>query len=414
MFSDDLRKPELLAPAGDWSSLNSALTAGADAVYFGVKGMNMRHAAKNFDILEMKKVMDLLHTEGKKGYLALNVIVYDNEIDKVRQILTHASEAGVDALILWDMAVFAMAKELGLKIHLSTQASAANFEAVKHFASMGARRVVLARECALTDIGNISKKIKENDVDCEIETFIHGAMCVSLSGRCFLSQESFGRSANRGDCLQPCRREFTIRDETAETEEECSYVLGKDYILSPRDLCTIEYIDRLIAAGIGSFKIEGRMRPPEYVKTVTSAYREAIDAFFDDRFDEGLKKKLLGRLKASFNRGFSTGFYFGRPDDLGGVSQGEYKKIYLGEVTKFYDNINVAEIKLQTSSLAKGQTLLFSGKKTPALFVTVNEMQVEHEDVEVGEKGSSVGIKLPFKVKAKDKVFLWEGKLGNS
>ena len=410
MRPNEFTKPELLAPAGNWSSLNSAISAGADAVYFGAKGMNMRHAADNFDILEIKKVMDLLHGEGKKGYLALNVIVYDNELEKVRQILTEAAEAGVDAVILWDMAVLAIAKELGLKVHLSTQASAANFEAVKHYASMGVKRVVLARECGLGDIENIVKKIRENDVDCEIETFVHGAMCVSLSGRCFLSQESFGRSANRGDCIQPCRREFTIRDESAETEDGCGYILGEDYILSPQDLCTIEHIDRLIAAGINSFKIEGRMRPPEYVKTVTSAYREAVDAFFDGRLDDGLKKELLNKVKASFNRGFSTGFYFGRPDDLGGFSQGEYEKTYLGEVTKFYDNIDVAEIKLQTGSVTRGQTLLISGKKTPALFFTVNEMQVEHDPVDSAEKGSSVGIKLPFKVKAKDKVFLWKEK----
>ena len=399
-------KPELVAPSGDWSSLHSAVDSGADAVYFGVKGINMRYGATNFDVLEIKKVMDFLHEEGKKGYLALNVFIYNNEVEKIKKILEEAKKSEVDAVILWDMAVLSMAKELGLKVHLSTQASVSNFEALKFYSAQGVERVVLARECSLEDIKKIISQISEKSVPCGIETFIHGAMCVSISGRCFLSHDSFSKSANRGECIQPCRREFTITDQ----DEECIYTLGEDYILSPKDLCTIKLIDQLILAGINAFKIEGRMRSPEYVKVVTSAYRRAIDAFSDGELDNKLKEELLDELENSFNRGFSDGFYFEKADDLGGKLQHGYEKIYLGEVIKFYKKIGVAEVLITNGSLAEGQQILVTGKKTPANFTKVDQMQIDHKAVDSVAKGTAVGIKVPFDVRPKDKVFLWKEK----
>ena len=399
-------KPELLVPAGDWSSLNTAIKAGADSVYFGIKGINMRHAARNFDILELTKIMNLLHENGKKGYLTLNVVVYDDELEKVRNILRKAKEAGVDAVILWDLAVLSIAKELDLDIHLSTQASVSNYEALKAYSDLGVKRAVLAREVDLAGMSGIKTKIKENKLNCDIETFIHGAMCVSISGRCFLSQYTFNKSANRGQCLQPCRREFNIIDKDNESE----YIVGTDYILSPKDLCCIDFIDTLIEKEINAFKIEGRMRPPEYVKVVTGVYRTAIDAFFDGKLTKRLKEQLKNRLHNSFNRGFDSGFYFGAPKEMGGEVKREYKKIYLGEVKKYYHKIGVCEILLRTSSLNKGQTILFSGDKTPADFVLVDEMQIDHNPVEKVEKGMLAAVKVPFRVRKNDKIFLWKEK----
>jgi len=400
------RKPELVSPAGNWDSATSAIASGADAVYFGVKGINMRMRSENFDVLQIKNLMDKLHENGKKGYLALNVLVYDSEIDKIKRILEKAKKAEVDAVVLWDMAVLRLAKEFGHRLHLSTQASVSNYEAIKEYASLGVKRIVLARECTLEDITRITKQIKKDKIDCSVETFVHGALCVSVSGRCFLSQEVFSKSANRGECLQPCRREFVVKD----VENECEYVLGEDYVLSPKDLCTVTFIEKLLEANIDAFKIEGRMRPPEYVSSVTSCYREAIDAFAAGTLDEKHKKVLFDRLKQTFNRGFDSGFYFGKPQDLGGVLQNEYEKTYIGEVTKYYKKIGVAEIIVNAKGLKSGQKILIAGKKTPAEFFTVRNMEIDHKSVKEVIKGTAVGIKLPFEVKRKDKVFLWEEK----
>ena len=404
-------KPELIAPAGSWASLTSAVRSGADAVYFGIKSINMRHNAENFDILEIKKVMEYLHGKKVNGYLALNVLVYDAEIRKVKRILKEAKKSKVDAVILSDAAVFKEAKELGLKIHLSTQANVSNFEAVKFFAALGAERIVLARECTLRDIENIIRKIRKEKINCRVETFIHGAMCVSISGRCFLSHHSFSRSANRGACLQPCRREFIITDPE---DENVRYVLGKDYVLSPKDLCTIDFIDRLIISGISAFKIEGRMRSPEYVRGVTSVYRRAIDAFGEKKLNKKLKEELRQKLTQTFNRGFEDGFYFAKPGELGARPESAYEKVYVGEVRKFYKKIMVAEVVVSSGKLQLDDELLITGKKTPAGFLKISKMEIKHKSVDLCRKGEAVGIKVPFLARRNDKVFLWKPKNTNS
>lgn len=377
--------------------------SGADAVYFGVKGLNMRLQSANFDLLELPAVMDTLHSAGRKGYLAINVIIYQNELDKLRKILSRARSAGVDAVILWDMAALSLAKEMGLTVHLSTQASVSNAEALAKYAKLGVKRAVLARECSLRDIKSIIRTLKERDIDCSVETFVHGAMCVSVSGRCHLSHQAFGRSANRGDCLQPCRREFMIKDMSG----ECEYVLGEGYVLSPRDLCALDLLDRLIRAGVKAFKIEGRARPPEYVKVVTSVYRKALDAFSEGRLDSGMKGELLGELNNTFNRGFSSGFYLGIPESSGALSERIYEKIFAGDVVKYYKKISVAEVRIKGCPIGNGDTLLVSGKKTPAFYFTAEEMEIEHKKISLAEKGITVAIKMPFPVRAGDKVFLW-------
>ena len=399
-----INKPELVCPAGDWASLRTAVKNGADSVYFGIKGLNMRNLATNFDVLELKKIIGFLHAHKKRGYLALNVIVMHNEADKIKTILKTAKAASVDAVIAWDACVISIAKKLNLRIHLSTQTSVANIEAVKFFTKLGAKRIVLARECTLKDIKQIITAIKKGKLRCEIETFIHGAMCVSISGRCFLSQYSFNKSANRGECLQPCRREFLIKD----TEGETDYLLGKDYLLSPKDLCAIEFIDELIKAGITAFKIEGRMRSPEYIKVATSVYRKAIDSHFKGKLSGPLKKKLKQQLKTVYTRGFSSGFYFGQPTNAFSRKLAHtHEKVFLGEVKKFYKRIGVAEILLQNSSLKKGDEIIFYSKNTPVETATVQEMQQKHKFIKQAKKGEIIGVKLPFMVKSKDKVFIW-------
>ena len=401
------KKPELAVGAGDWPSLVSAASEGADSVYFGIKEMNMRALAANFDISELKKVINFLHQKGKKAYLALNTVVIGRQIKKAQIILKTAKEAGVDAVIIADMGVFSLAKKLGLKIHLSTQVSAANLPAVNFYSRLGAGRVVLARECSLEDIRQIKHSLLKNKIECQIETFIHGAMCVSVSGRCFLSLYSYGESANQGRCLQPCRHQYIIKG----VEENIEYELGKDYILSPKDLCTIDFIDQLIEADIDAFKIEGRRRSPEYIAIASKAYRKAIDAYFSGSLTSELKKELKQKLKEVYNRGFSSGFYFSYPDkDISRKLENTRQKVFLGYVRKFYKKISVADIFVQNAFLKKGDDILIIGKKTPASFAVAREIQQNHQFVLKVEKGQAAGVKLPFSVRPQDKVFLWVNK----
>ena len=400
--------PELVAPAGDWPSLIAAIENGADGIFFGVKGLNMRNLASNFDLLEIKKVMSFLRKHDKKGYLTLNIVAKDSDIAFVQKILQEAKKAKVDAVILWDMAILSLTKKIGLDIHLSTQASVSNLESIKLYVSLGVKRIVLARECTLADIKKIIKGIKKEKVDCEIETFIHGAMCVSISGRCFMSELTFDKSANRGECLQPCRREFVIKD----VDNESEYILGKDYVLSPKDLCSIDFIDDLIKAKIHCFKIEGRMRSPEYIGVTTSVYRKAMDAYFNKKLNVALKVKFKKELQTVYNRGFSSGFYFGMPSkkDMSKGLGHSHEKVYVGDVKKFYKKLSVADIRIRTKEIKKGDMILFLGAKTPGYRCKVLEIQSDHHSVQKGQKGDAVGIKLPFIVRPKDKVFLWKKK----
>ena len=402
-----ITKPQLVSPAGDWVSLHSAVAAGADAVYFGIKGLSMRNLATNFDLLELEKVMRFLHENKKKGYLALNVIVYDHELQRVGKILKKAKEAKVDAVILWDMAVFSMAKQFKHRIHVSTQASISNKESLSWYAKQGAKRVVLARECTLEDVKSIKNYTTKNKIACGLEVFVHGAMCVSVSGRCFLSQHTFAKSANRGECLQPCRREFKIKD----MDDESEYILGKDYILSPKDLCTVGFIDKLIKLGIDAFKIEGRNRSPEYVRVVTETYRKAIDAYFEGRLTSSLKKTLKQELTTVYTRGFSDGFYFGQPKKWTSKRlEHTHQKRYVGEIRKFFKRIGVAELIVKDASIKNGDTVICMGKHTPATFFEIDQMQINHKSIACANRGQAVGLKVPRAVKKGDKLFLWQKK----
>ena len=393
-------KPELLSPVQDLVSLKAAIQAKADAVYFGIKELNMRATAKNFRLKDLKQITDIAHKNKIKAYLTLNTIIYDNEINQLKEILKKAKQAKIDAIIAWDLAVINEANKLNLKIHISTQSSLANFEAIKTLKKSfkNIERVILARELHLDQIKSIISKLKKEKINIKIETFIHGAMCVSISGRCFLSQNIFNKSANRGKCLQPCRRKYLIKD----IEEAHELEIGEDYIISPKDLCTLPFIEKLIKAGISSFKIEGRNRSPEYVKTVTEVYREAIDNKNHN------KTNLLKKLKTVYNRGFSKGFYLGKPLQEWSKTYGSKatkKKIYIGFIKNFYKKIKVAEIKIESHGLKLGDTLMIQGNKTGVFEEKVKSMEINHKQVKQVKKGR-VGIKLKKIARENDKVFI--------
>ncbi len=394
-----MQKPELLSPVSDFTSLNAAIQSGADAVYFGLKKLNMRATAKNFKTTELKKVTEICHKNKVRAFLTLNTIIYDNEINELKKILKLVKQAKVDAIICWDPSVIKEAKKLNLEIHLSTQASVSNTESAKFYKSFGVKRIVLARELSLEQIKKIKKQSK-----IEVECFIHGAMCVSISGRCFLSQFTFGRSANRGDCLQPCRRTYTIQD----NEENFKYNLKNNNILSPSDLCTLEFIEKLIEAKIDAFKIEGRARSPEYVATVTKVYRTAIDAYFKKQLTKELKQNLLIQLKEVYNRGFGKGFYLGKPINelVSSDSKSTKKKIYTGYILNYYSKPQVAEILLEAGNLKLGDKIIIQGATTGSIEQTITSMQINHKEIQSVTKGQRLGLKTNNLVRRNDKIYL--------
>lgn len=411
------RKPELMAPAGDLTSLHAALDAGADAVYFGIASMNMRASARNFTPEQMPQIARICHEKNAKAYLALNTIVFDKEVEKARELVKQAAKAGIDAVICWDFAILQAALEFNIEPFISTQMSVANYAALVFlFKNFGIKRFVLARECTLEELHsireNLAREIGEKARQIEIEVFAHGAMCVSVSGRCFMSQFHFENSANRGECRQPCRREYTITD----IRDGKSFVLGQDYVMSPKDLCTLPFLDQLLEAGIDSLKIEGRGRSPEYVSTVTACYRRFIDFYFD-RYDAPdfksamveLKEKLMKDLRQVFNRGFSDGFFFGRQieDWTGGNgSKATHRKVYVGVVTNFFRKPMVAEIKVEANSFKVGDELMFQGPTTGVISLLAESIEHQFQAVSEAPKNSFVGVKLSQKVRENDQVYL--------
>ena len=399
--------PELIAPAGNWPMLRAAIKAKADAVYFGVKQLNMRMTANNFELSELKRVVSECHKNKVKAYLTLNTIIYDNEIEKLKNLLKEAKKAKIDAVIAWDFAVLKEANKLKIPIHLSTQASVSNYESAEYYyKKFNVESITLARELSLEQIKEIIKKIKKNKLKLKIETFIHGAMCVSISGRCFLSQEIFNKSANRGECLQPCRRKYIAY----EPEDKYKLALGEDYIMSPKDLCALPFIDKLIETGINAFKIEGRNRSPEYVKTAVECYREAINNY---KQLGKIKNKLLTKLKTVYNRGFSSGFYLGLPTakdftDAYGSKQAK-TKFYAGKIRNYYKKIKVAEILVENEPIKVGDELIIIGNKTGCVEEKLSSIEIRHKKVKEAKKGQRVAIKTNNLLRENDKVFIIKG-----
>ena len=408
------RRLELISPAGDRTSLLAALQGGADAVYFGAEGYNMRAASRNFTNDDFADIAGLCGKYTAKAYLALNTVIYDDEIQDVQKTVEAAKESGLDAIICWDMSVIEACRKAGMPLHISTQASVSNYNAVRFYSSLGAGMIVPARELTLDQVSDITRNIRRDQLDVTIECFVHGAMCIAVSGRCFLSQDIFGRSANRGECMQPCRRNYKIID----IEDDHELELGTDTVMSPRDLCTISFIDRLIEAGVTGFKIEGRNRSPEYVHTTTACYREAIDYTiehgnekdFRKNFD-ALTKDLTKELEKVYNRGFSKGFYFGRPLDAWTKQYGSLateKKVYAGTVQKYYPKAGIAEILIHTRGIHQNERLSIQGETTGLVILTVESMRVDDQPVLSALKGNLVTIPCKTKVRKNDKVYLLE------
>jgi len=419
-------KSKILAPVNDFTSLKAAIDAGADEIYFGIQGFNMRATAKNFSVGDLKKIVKICHERNVKALLALNIIIYENEIKTVNEIVKKAKDAKIDAIVAWDMAVIQECVNQKMEIHLSTQNSISNYEALKFYKKQipTLTRVVLARECTLEDIKKIIEKIHKDKLKVEIETFIHGAMCVSVSGRCMLSHHLFGKSANRGECLQPCRRNYSVyeirsTDNIDKLTGQNEFLLGEDCVISPKDLCTLPFIEKLIEAEIDVFKIEGRNRSPEYISTTVKAYKDIIEFYehnkpkisrnkeIKEEF-KWLKEKNLTKLKEVFNRGFSNGFYLGKPvDDWSSSRTGEQttRKIYVGRVTNYYPKINVAEITLEDHPINKNDLLIIQGPTTGNYDVKVLDMKDKDGSCDRAIKGMIVGIKVGVKVRKNDQVY---------
>lgn len=400
MEKKDIKKPELLAPAGNWTMLNAAIEAGADAVYFGVKNLNMRAAANNFDLPDLPKIVEHCREHNVETHLTLNTIVFEQELNELDNIVRAAKDSGIDMIICWDMSVIQKCIEYKVPFCISTQASASNSATVRFYEQLGAKRIVLARECTLDKIKEIKSKSK-----IEIETFVHGAMCIAVSGRCFMSHEVFGKSANRGECLQPCRREYLITD----SDEKFELQLGEDYVLSPKDLCSIEFLDKLVEAGIDAFKIEGRKRSPEYISIAVSAYRQAIDLYFEGKLTPEIKLGLVDRLKKVYNRGFSPGFYIGEPGSesyaktYGSIAT--TRKVYIGKVLNYYKKSEVAFIRLEADELKSGDSIYIIGSTTGVVELTVDKMMIEEKELVSTSKGNDITIICPERVRQYDKVY---------
>lgn len=388
-----MKKYELLAPAGDFPMLAAAVNAGADAVYFGLKEFSMRASAKNFSIEDLKKIREICNSSSRKPkmYLTLNTIIYDKELKTIESTIKKV-KGKVDAIICWDLSVINLCKEYKIPFFISTQASVANKQAAFFYKKLGAKRIILARELDLKQIKQISKVI-------DIETFIHGAMCVAISGRCFTSQFLFGKSANRGQCLQPCRRAYIIKDKQEGYELE----LDNDKVMSAKDLCTFPFIEKLKSAGITSFKIEGRNRDPRYVDTVVRVYRKALNK----KLSKSEIEQGFNELKKVYNKGFSSGFYLGLPtaEDFAKTENSEATEVkhFIGKVTHYFPEAKVAAIKL-SSELKLGENILVLGRNTGIVNSNVKRMEINKKPITTAKKGDEIGIKIS-PVKKGDEVY---------
>ncbi len=392
-----MKKPEILAPVGHYEGLHSVIKAGADAVYMGVGKINQRALKSNFTIEDIKEIRKITQDGGVRQYVVLNSIVFEEDLPYVNEILHQLKEIGVDAVVGWDMAVLSKSIELGIETHLSTMASVSNSQAAKFYEKMGIKRVVPAREVKLEGLLDI-----KNKTNLEIEIFIHGAMCMAVSGRCFLSHDVFEKSGNRGECYQVCRHEFDVKIVSKNTGTE--FLLGSDYVLSARDLVTINFVDRLIWAD--SWKIEGRNKNADYAYMVTYAYREARDRILNGEWDKKGWKDLWDMLERVYHREWDSGFYFGEGRFGLNRSIAKEKKLYVGEIIKYYPKISVAELKVVDNPVSIGDTIHIIGKKTGLIRQTVRSMQVEKKDIQQADRGMVVGLKTDDKVRKGDKVYL--------
>lgn len=401
---------EIMAPAGCWESLSAAINAGADSVYFGIEKLNMRsRSSNNFTTEDLHKIVALCKSHNVKTYLTINTIIYGEDLPLMREIVDNAKEAGVSAIIASDVAVMQYAVSKGVKVHLSTQLNISNVEALKFYAQF-AEVVVLARELNMTQVAEIYKQIVDQNItgrggeQIRIEMFCHGALCMAVSGKCYLSLHELNASANRGACMQVCRRAYRVHDVDSDIELE----VDNKYIMSPKDLKTIHFMNKMMDAGVRVFKIEGRARGPEYVKTVVSCYREAIEAYLSGSFSQEKIENWDTRLAKVFNRGFWDGYYLGQRLGEWSAAYGSkatHKKVYIGKCTNYFQKIGVAEFLIEAQGLDVNDEILVTGETTGAYEDVVNEVRVDLLPVNHVDKGVYCSIKTKEIVRRNDKLY---------
>lgn len=401
-----------MAPVGSYESLHAAINAGADAVYFGVEGLNMRaRSSVNFTLADLHNIADICRQSGVKTYLTVNTVIYDSEIELCHQVIDAAKEAGISAIIATDIAAISYARSIGVEVHISTQSNITNIEAVRFYSSM-ADVMVLARELNLEQVRAIHDAIVSENIcgpsgrRVGIEMFCHGALCMAVSGKCYLSLHEMNSSANRGACTQICRRGYTVTDR--ETGEQLA--VENKYIMSPKDLKTIHFLNKMVDAGVTVFKIEGRARGPEYVSIAVEAYDWALKAICDDTYDDALIAELDKRLEMIFNRGFWDGYYLGQRLGEWSAKYGSSAtrtKQYIAKGVRYFSRLGVAEFLMEAGELKVGDEVVITGPTTGAEIVTVEEIRVDLQPVDKAVKGQSISIPVPCKVRPSDRMYLW-------
>ena len=404
---------EIMAPVGSSESLSAAIQAGADSIYFGIEKLNMRaHSASTFTIDDLKKMAYTCAQHGIKSYLTVNTIIYGEDIPLMHEIIDAAKEAGISAVIASDVAVMTYCSKVGQEVHLSTQLNISNIEALR-FYSQFADVVVLARELNMDQVSEIYRQVEQEHIcgpsgeQIRIEMFCHGALCMAISGKCYMSLDNANRSANRGECIQICRRSYTVTDN--ETGQQLE--IDNKYIMSPKDLKTVRFIDRMMKSGVRVFKIEGRARGPEYVYTVVKCYKEAIQSVLDGTFTEEKKDEWDERLSTVFNRGFWDGYYLGQKigewnNNYG--SNATQKKVYIGKGVKYFSKLGVAEFTVEASTFSVGDKMLITGPTTGVIYVNADEIHDDEGPVSTAKQGTRVSIAVPAKVRPSDKLFKLE------
>src|SRR6056297_1392090 len=401
---------EIMAPAGSYESLQAAIQGGADAVYFGIEKLNMRaHSSFNFTIDDLKQIVEKTRAAGVKTYLTINTVLYDEELEDMRKVIDAAAENGISAVIASDMSAINYARSRGVEVHISTQVNISNIESLRFYAGF-AETIVLARELNLEQVKAISRKIEEENIcgpsgkPVSIEMFIHGALCMAISGKCYLSLHEKNYSANRGKCLQTCRKAYIVAEKESGNELE----IDNEYIMSPKDLSTIHFLNKILDSGVKVLKIEGRARSPEYVKTVTECYREAVDAWFDGTYNEEKIKQWQERLATVFNRGFWDGYYLGQK--LGEWShrygsQATTRKIFVGDVTNYFKKINVAELLAEAHTIDVNDEIMIIGPTTGVIQTHVQEIRVDDQSVQTSPRGIKCSLPVEQTLRRSDKLY---------
>lgn len=407
MNYDDI---EVMAPVGSYEALSAAIQAGAGSVYFGIGKLNMRSkSTKNFNLDDLGVISNICHENGVKSYVTVNTVVFDEEIEEMHALLDAVKANGISAVIASDQSVIQYAREIGVEVHISTQCNITNIEAVKYY-SQFADVMVTARELNINQVRHITEEIERRNITgpggglVRIEVFCHGALCMAVSGKCYLSLDNFGTSANRGACVQPCRRGYEVTDR----DKEITLAIENEYIMSPKDLCTLPFLDKVLASGVKVLKIEGRGRSPEYTKLTVSVYREAVDAVRNGTFDEEKVAAWLARLKSVYNRDFWDGYYLGRKMGEWTTkygSQATKTKLFVGTVTNFFGKISVAEIRMETHDIKLGDEIMIIGPSTGVYEDTVREIRVDLNPVEMSVKGELCSVPTNDTVRRGDKVY---------